>query len=164
MKRRSKTISDPNQPSFFDQPVAPILGADFGGQIRELLTETMTAAKINHGIDRYDIAMQMSRLLNRDISKNMLDRYSAPSADEWRFPMEALPALVQVTDDARLLTLVNDACGYKAMPNEAAALAELVTLELQERRIKEQKERLRKQLPKDALDWAVAEAVRRVRP
>lgn len=165
MKRRtSSTTNDPSQPSFFDLPQpAPAVGADFCAHARELLAESLAAAKDKLGLDRWEIATRMSRIIGRDITKNMLDRYCAPSADDWRFPLEALPALVQVTEDARLLTFITEACGFKAMPGEAAVLAELVTLELEERRLRERMAAARKRLPQDALDWAVKEAARRIK-
>lgn len=87
---------------------------DIGLKIREalgaLLHDAVHAAT-GERMDRHDVAGAMSRLTGRDHTKNMLDRYSAPSADDWRFPLEALPALVKATGDYRLLYLVAEACG-----------------------------------------------------
>jgi hypothetical protein len=163
MVRRGGTVSDPAQASFFDAPVPPLAGPELSSRIREGLAEALDHAKENLGRDRYAVATEMSRIMGRDNTKNMLDRYTAPSADEWRFPLEALPALVAATGDARLVILVAEASGYKAMPGEATAVAELVTLELQSRAIKKRIAAARKRLPQQALDWAEREAERRGR-
>lgn len=159
--RRSATITDPAQVSFFDAPAAPLVGHELSARIREALAETLATAKETLGRDRYAVATEMSRIMGRDVTKNMLDRYTAPSAEEWRFPLEALPALVAATGDARIVTIIAEASGYKVMPGEATAVAELVTLELQNRAIKKRIAAARKRLPQTALDWAEREAERR---
>lgn len=148
--------SDPRQPSFFDQPLR-LTGADLAMAIREAVADSLASAK-DTGKDRFAVAVEMSRLAARDVTKNMLDRYCAPSADEWRFPLELLPALVTATGDTRLVTLMAEACGFKALPGEAQAVAELVTLELQQRAISQRIAAAKKSLPAEALAWAEREA------
>lgn len=155
---------DPAQASFFDLPQPPVNLPGFGLRLREALVETLAVAREVKGLDRFAVASEMSRLdPDREISKAMLDRYCAPSAEDWRFPLEALPALIRVTDDARLLTLVAEACDHRVVPSEAAALGELMMLELKEKRIRERKEALKRSLPQGALQWAEREAARRGR-
>lgn len=161
MSRPSRTVRDPAQVSFFDTSTAPLAGPELSARLREGLAEALAHAKETFGRDRYAVATEMSRLMGRDVTKNMLDRYTAPSADEWRFPLEALPALVAATGDARLVTIIAEACGYKAMPGEATAVAELVTLEIQNREIKKRIAAARKRVPQQAIDWAAREAERR---
>jgi hypothetical protein len=161
VNRRCRTISDPAQGSFFDPARAPLTGAELASAIREAVSDALARAKAHEARDRYAVASEMSRLTGRDITKNMLDRYAAPSADEWRFPLEALPALIRATGDTRLVHLIAEACGFKAMPVEATAVAELVTLELEERALKKRIAAARRQLPKEALAWAAHEAERR---
>lgn len=160
-KRNSRTISAPDQASFFDRPMAPMSGPHFASAIRESIADALAYAKEYGASDRYAVATEMSRITGRDITKNMLDRYTAPSAEDWRFPLEALPALILTTGDTRLVTLIAEACGSKAMPGEATAVAELVTLELQQRAIKKRIATARKRLPQQALDWAEREAEQR---
>ena len=162
-KRNSRTISTPDQTSFFDKPTAPMTGPDFASAIREGIADALAYAKENGAGDRYAVATEMSRVTGRDITKNMLDRYAAPSAEDWRFPLEALPALILATGDTRLVTLIAEACGFKAMPGEATAVAELVTLELQARAIKKRITTARRRLPQPALEWAEREAELRAR-
>lgn len=156
-RRPSPHAPSPNQPGFFDRPETILEGAALSTAIREAVSDALAFAKAQ-GRDRFAVASDMSRLTGRDMTKNMLDRYAAPSADDWRFPLEALPALVKATGDTRLVTLIVDACGFKALPGEATAVAELVTLELQQRAISARIAAAKKNLPQQALDWAEREA------
>jgi hypothetical protein len=72
--------------TFFPVPETPRTdagGLDISMSIRDALVETLSAASVQ-GMDRYEVAALVSRLSGRDMSKNMLDRYCAPSADDYR--------------------------------------------------------------------------------
>ncbi|MBX9750465.1 MAG: hypothetical protein K5Q68_12845 [Roseococcus sp.] len=158
--------SPPEQRSFFDAVPEALPAREFGQQVRMVLTETLATAREVRGLDRFAVAAEMSRLMGddsegREITKRMLDNYCAPSGTDWRFPLEALPLLCRATGDTRLLTLTAQACGMKALPAEAAALGELMLLEMQERELRERKRELQGRLPKGALAWAAAEVARR---
>lgn len=71
-----------------------------------------------------------------------------------------VPALHHVTGDPRLLSLITEACDHKAVPGEAAALGEMMVLEMQERRIKERKRALSRGLSPASVEWAAQEAAR----
>ncbi len=134
--------------TFFDIPPEPGTAGsalDVSGDLRELLADVLAAAK-TRGRDRHAVAMEVSRLTGRDLTKNMLDRYCA-QAEEWRFPLETLPALVSATGDLRLLEFIAQACGCRVMRGEDALLAEIGALMLQERAAKSRLERIRRALP-----------------
>lgn len=160
--------SPPEQRSFFDAAPEALPLAEFGPQVRMLLAETLATARDVRGLDRFAVAAEMSRLMGddsdgREITKRMLDNWCAPSALDWRFPLEALPLLIRATGDTRLLTLAASACGQKVVPPEAAMLGELMVLEMQERDLRQRKKALEKRLPKGALAWAANEVSRRVK-
>ena len=134
--------------TFFEIPPEPgTTGSalDVHAGLRELLADALAAAKAR-GCDRHAIAAEISRLSGRDMTKNMLDRYCA-TADEWRFPLEALPAFVQASGDLRLLEFVAEACGCRVMRGEEALLAEIGALMMEERAAKSRMERIRRALP-----------------
>lgn len=141
-RRRTATVCDPLQPSFFDPPKVPIDG--FGLAVRETLADILASAK-ERGLDRFAVAAEMSRLMpeQRDVSKRMLDQYCAPGSTDWRLPVEAVPALYRVTGDPRLISLITEACDHKAVPGEAAALGEMMIIEMQEQKLRERKRRWR---------------------
>lgn len=161
-----KCTTNPNQVElcFFEVPAAA--RHDSGGlnialAVRETLADLLGSAALQ-GCDRHEVAARISRLANHEISKHMLDRYTAPSADGWRFPLEALPALTQATGDYRLLELVAQACGCRVYRGEEALLAEIGALTLQERSVKARLTDLRRNVPDSVMDRLVAEVAKRL--
>lgn len=162
----SRRAANPNQNElmFFEVPAAirhDAGGLDIALAVRETLTDLLGAATVQ-GCDRHEVAARVSRLSNHEISKHMLDRYTAPSADGWRFPLEALPALTQATGDYRLLELVAEACGCKVYRGEEAMLAEIGALTMQERNVKARLVDLRRNVPDTVMDRLVAEVLKRL--
>lgn len=150
--------------SFFDVPATPRSDAgslDIAQSVRDTLNDTLATAKAD-GRDRYDIAASISRLSGRDMSKDMLDRYTAPSSDGHRFPLEALPALIQATGDFRLLELIAHKCGCKVLRGEEAMLAEIGALMLQERTTKDRLSQIKKAVPDSVMERLVAEVLKRI--
>lgn len=158
--------ANPNQSElmFFEVPSVPRSdagGLDIALAVRETLTDMLGATAVQ-GHDRHEVAARISRLSNHEISKHMLDRYTAPSADGWRFPLEALPALVQATGDYRLLELVAEKCGCRVYRGEEAMLAEIGALTMQERNVKARLIDLRKNVPDTVMERLVAEVLKRM--
>lgn len=150
--------------SFFEVPDTPRTDAgslDITQVVRDCFTDTLATAKAE-GYDRFDVAAKVSRLTGREISKHMLDRYSAPSAEDHRFPLEALPALVQATGDFRLLELVAQKCGCKILRGEEAVLAEIGALMLQDRTTKARLDHIKKAVPDSVMDRLVSEVLKRM--
>lgn len=110
-------------------PVADAAGAlDLGLRVRNTLKQLLKDARAGQagGVGHRDaIAEAISFLTGRPVSKNMLDRYAAPSASEWRFPLEILPALIKATGDFRLLHMIAEACGARVLIGEEVIDAEI---------------------------------------
>lgn len=150
--------------SFFHVPTTPCAdagGLDIANRLRDLLSDMLGATAVR-GFDRHTVAANVSRLSNHDITKNMLDRYCAPSAEGWRFPLEALPALTLATGDYQLLEMVAEACGCRVTRGKEALLAEIGALTLQERSVKARLGELRKSVPDAIMDRLIDEAAKRV--
>lgn len=153
-----------NELSFFDVPSTPrpeVGGQDIALAVREALTDLLAGAAAR-GLDRYQLAAEVSRRGNHEISKNMLDRYCAHSADGWRFPLEALPALTVATGDFRLLELVAEASGCRVVRGEEALLAEIGALTLQKRSVDQRLTDLRRNVPDAVLGRLLEEVMKRV--
>lgn len=60
------------------------------------LVGTMLAKAAAAGLDRYEVAARASRLTGKDISKAMLDGYTAESREEFNCPMWLAPVLEAV--------------------------------------------------------------------
>lgn len=163
-RRRSSPLLDQAQASFFDLGAEAVPTGDFGQQVRTVLGEMLARARDERGMDRHAVAAEMNRVMGdgegREVTKRMLDAYAAPSATEWRFPLEAMPALYRATGDDALLRLTMAACGQKIVPAEAAAFGEYLLLELQEQQVRKRKEEARKRLPPGTIEWAQREITR----
>ncbi|MBI1386649.1 MAG: hypothetical protein GC150_17225 [Rhizobiales bacterium] len=85
----------------------------------------MSQAIRESGMDRYDIAAAMSRLLNEDVSKHILDAYTAESREDHNVSAYRFFAFVQATKAGGMLDDVCRQIGYLAMPSEDQRLAEI---------------------------------------
>lgn len=140
-------VPSPNQLSIFDliRQVSEIqkpthgTGAegslDLDAQIREAISATLK----NSIHDRYGIAAKMSRLMAKEITKSMLDSWSAESKETNRFPLSCLNPLITATDDKSILRLLCEKAGGYFIESEDALRLELGKLEEQEKEIKDKR-------------------------
>ena len=131
---------------------------DIALAVREVLSNLLTASLVK-GCDRHEIANRISHLTNTKASKQMMDRYTAPSAPAWRFPLEQLPALTLATGDYRLLEFVVEACGAKLYYGDKAVLVEFGALVMQERAVKKRLNDLSRSVPASILDQMMGEVL-----
>lgn len=98
---------------FVDMPrPAPALPAsmDFRPQLSHLVGDMLTAAHARDPeLDRYGVAAVVSRLAGKEVSKAMLDGYTAESREAFNLPMWLVPAL-------------ETACGSTALSEWLAAI------------------------------------------
>jgi hypothetical protein len=98
---------------FVDMPrPAPALPAsmDFRPQLSHLVGDMLAAAHARDPeLDRYGIAAVVSRLAGKEVSKAMLDGYTAESREAFNLPMWLVPAL-------------ETACGSTALSEWLAAI------------------------------------------
>ena len=87
------------QLDLLDEPITEGSLADLSPDLRTALVRSIK----NCPLSRYDIACQVSKLMLRDLTKDMLDKYCAESADGHRLPAEIVPALCMVTGSYDLL-------------------------------------------------------------
>jgi len=84
---------------------------NMGSAIREALYEAIKGCPMK----RYEIAAKMSELTDADISKAMLDAWTAESKEDHRFPLEYIAAFCQVTGCTKPLELVCRPVGVFAL-------------------------------------------------
>lgn len=118
-------------------------------------------AALSHAIkqsplSRAQIAAQMADLLfgdaigeEGDVTASMLNKWTAPGSDAWRFPAEYLPAFCLVTQNAAPLALLSECTGYGLTRGEAAARAELRALLASQDQLSARIEELKKALTPD---------------
>jgi hypothetical protein len=94
---------------------------------RVQIAHTMSEAL--RGLDRYDVASNMSKLLDRDISKHMLDAYTAESREDHIPPLDTAIAFDMATENLTLLNLYASKVGARVSVGKDALNAELGKLE-----------------------------------
>ncbi len=94
---------------------------------------------------RYEIAARMSELTGEEITKAMLDAWTAESRTQWRFPFEYAAAFEVACDLTTCLQqLLCRKRGSRVLDGKDAMLTELGRLEREEQEIKERRQALRK--------------------
>ena len=106
-------------------PAAPIEGTmDFRLPVTLEVSAMLDEARAA-GLDRYDIAARASKLAGRDVSKQMLDGYTAPSREEFNVPLWLAPVLETVCDSTRLSAWHASVRGGRILIGEAVLDAEI---------------------------------------
>lgn len=87
-------------------------------------------------LDRYEIAARVSRLVGREVSKCMLDGYTAESREAFNLPAYLVPPVEAVCESTLLSGWIAEVRGGRLMLGAAALDAEIGRLEteLTERR------------------------------
>ena len=116
--RKDRTAGG-RQLDLLEEPITEGRLADLSLDLRLALVRAIK----NCPLSRYDIAGRISELMGRDLTKSMLDKYTAESAEEHRIPAEIVPALCLVTGSYDpLRTLAAALNCYVAGPDESKEL------------------------------------------
>ncbi|WP_035218577.1 hypothetical protein [Desulfatibacillum aliphaticivorans] len=108
--------------------------------VREKLRISIKHALKQCPLSRVQVAGEMSHLLGDvEISRYMLDTWTAESKEGHRFPAEYLPAFCRVTDNTEPLELLAEASGCFAMPGQDALRAQMQKIEEEIKRLSSQK-------------------------
>lgn len=97
-------------------------------------------------LSRHQVAAEMARLTGRDISKHMLDAYTAESREGHNFPMRYAAAFEVVTASYGLTNLLAKARGCAVSIGDEALLTELGRIEQMELELKQQKTAIKRYL------------------
>lgn len=91
-------------------------------------------------LSRYEVAARMSELVGHEITKSMLDNWTAEAHEKHRFPCQYLPAFVIATGgQRRAFEVLSRKSGLFALPGPEALRAEIQRLDEQEKKIKAEK-------------------------
>lgn len=120
--------NDDRQMSFDDYFVVPTPAdvrpgsiAGFDHELRQALSQSLKEQPLS----RYEVAAKMSEMLGDDISKNMLDAYTAESRETHQISVVRLVAMILATRDYDLLALVAEKVGCRLLVGEEAVAAEV---------------------------------------
>ncbi|HEY3918833.1 MAG TPA: hypothetical protein VGL83_13625 [Stellaceae bacterium] len=109
----------------------------------------MSAAIRQSGLDRYGIAAGMSALLGEDVSKIMLDAYTAESREDQNIPAHRLLAFVVVTDAFAAFDELLQQIGCRLLVGEDVKLAALAKLEANRKAIDQRIQTLKREIRGD---------------
>lgn len=112
------------------------------------LRDALSDALKHCDFDRWHVAAEMSRLTGREISKHMLDAYTAESRTDHNFPFRYAAAFEVATGSYCLTHLLAKVRGCEVLVGDDALLAELGRVEQMEAELKQQKAALKRYLEK----------------
>lgn len=98
------------------------------------------------GMDRFEIAGKMSALLGEEVSKTMLDAYSAESRDDQNIPAYRLLAFILATESFASLDQLLAPLGCRLLVGKQTKLAAITKLELQRASLDRQIKAMRNQM------------------
>jgi hypothetical protein len=113
------------------EPPAPGVGSlDYAIELRHTLSEMISSAQ-HRGVirSRFDLAARMSELAGHEISKAMIDSWTADSKEAWRFPFEYAAAIEAGCASTRLQELLAKKRGSRILVGADSLLAELGTIQ-----------------------------------
>jgi len=129
MTKKKKRL-DTNQISLFDiiqnyqndKPVPKPVGSfDIDHQFRAAISEALRWSPLS----RYQIAARMSELTDTDITKTMLDSWTAEAKVQHRFPAIYLPAFCEAVGCNDPLKMIGKLVGMFILPGPEALRAEI---------------------------------------
>lgn len=97
--------------------------------------------------DRFDLAAAMSRLLDADVSKSMLDKYSSETSEEHNISAGRFMALVAATGRYDVLEALLRKIGCALVVGEEVLTVELGHVQAQIERLQERQRHLKKAAP-----------------
>ncbi|MBF0368559.1 MAG: hypothetical protein HQL52_03790 [Magnetococcales bacterium] len=145
---RKKRQAHPDQlvlEGLFEIPRAPAPRAgslDYATEMRLAISRAIRESSK----DRDEIAMEMSRLTGKPISKAKLDAWTAESKEGHRFPFEFAAAFEEVTSSTSLQELLAQKRGSTVLVGEEVLLAKMGQLDRIEQQAREEKRKLKKKL------------------
>lgn len=115
-------------PLFTGVPLAPVTRPgegqlDCGRELKRILTDSMKP------FSRYDVAAGIGKLSGRDLTKTILDAWTAESKDQNQMPAHLVPAFVHATQDTRLIEELCRLCGGAFVPYQETRLLQRARIE-----------------------------------
>jgi hypothetical protein len=99
----------------------PAGSLDIDRPFREAISEALKRCPLS----RYQVAARMSELTGTDITKTMLDSWTADSKEQHRFPAIFLPAFCEAVGGSEPLKLLGQLAGVFVLPGPEALRAEI---------------------------------------
>ncbi len=145
-----KRSRDERTIDFFETPPAPVPtggSLDYEAELCSTLTDMITDA-MKRGVirSRYDLAARMSELTGKEITKAMIDSWTAESKEKHRFPFEFAAAMETACDSTRLRELLGRKMGSRILVAEDSMLAKLGLIHKKRAELAEEERAIKSQL------------------
>lgn len=138
---------DPGQPVFdFAPPETRASDGMLSGLDRQVASAVARVLK-DEDRDRYDVAAAMSRVLDADVSKSMLDKYSSESSEEHNISAGRFLALIAATRRYDVLEALVRKIGCALVVGEEILTLQLGDVQAQIDRLQDRKRQLTKAAP-----------------
>lgn len=98
---------------------------DIDRQFRECISECLKSCPLS----RYQVAARMAELTGQDITKSMLDSWTAESKEQHRFPAIFLPAFCEAVGSREPIRQLGQPIGAFVLPGPEALRAEIKRIE-----------------------------------
>jgi hypothetical protein len=112
---------------------------DIGNRLKNELSEGLRRCMLS----RFEVASKMSELVGAEITKSMLDSWTAESKEYHRFPAEYLPAFCAVTGHKEPLRLMARMIKCYLLEGKEALMAELGQIDQMRRELAKREKAVR---------------------
>jgi hypothetical protein len=120
---------------------ARIRSANLSDRIARAVAETLRQC----GLDREEVAEQMTAFLGRPVSKAMLDQYSSQAVAEKEITLSRAVGLAKITGDDRHLQAAIEPLGKVLIDRQYLAAISEAMIDAKLEELKEQKRQLRRE-------------------
>ncbi len=127
-----------------DQPTPG--SSDYAFQVANLVGNMLKECPL----DRYEISAQMSRLTDKDVSKNMLDAWSSAGRPDHNIPLYLVPVLESVCTNHVLTDWLARIGGGRVAFGRETLKAKMATALLKKQKADQEFKQLQKMLEGDA--------------
>lgn len=127
-----------------NEGIPPLGSLDIDTEVRAAVSFDLKRAHDHTGreLSRYEVAARMSELTGQEITKSMLDNYSAESHEKHRFPCQFLPAFIIGTGgERRVFDVLSRRSGLFALPGPEALRAEIQRIDEEIKRKQAEKQK-----------------------
>jgi len=148
--RKNYRSRDERQMSFDDYFVVPTPAEVRPGSIAGLdqeLRQALSRSLKTQSLSRYEVAAKMSEMLGDDISKNMLDAYTAESRETHQISVVRLVAMILATKDYDLLAMIAEKVGCRLLVGEEAIGAEIGFIDQEIEELRNRRNQLKRMSP-----------------
>lgn len=117
--------------------------AGFDQELRQALSRSLK----DQSLSRYEVAAKMSEMLGDEVSKNMLDAYTAESRETHQISVVRLVAMILATKDYDLLAMIAEKVGCRLLVGEEAIGAEIGLIDREIEELRERRSQLKRLAP-----------------